>query len=220
MKNFKIAFLLLVLSANFSFSASDEERYLENKRRQLEIQTRQANEAKQALEAYKSSFEALQKQKMDDLVRKERDINATLAKIEATRAENERIMMMNRQSLEKIDKKKGDRVQEIYSQMKDAAVAQVLNEMPASEATKVILTLESRKISSVLAKMEPKKASELTLLIKEVRENNATKPQSKATSEANSNDLNQNPANSNFNISLNDPNNTTSSQDNASGINP
>ncbi len=220
MKRLKIAFLLLVLGANFSFSASDEERYLENKRRQLEIQTRQANEAKQALEAYKSSFETLQKQKMDDLVRKERDINATLAKIEATRAENERIMMMNRQSLEEIDKKKGDRVQEIYSQMKDAAVAQVLNEMPASEATKVILTLESRKISSVLAKMEPKKASELTLLIKEVRENNATKPQSKATSEANLNDLNQNPANSNFNTSLNDPNNTTSSQDNASGINP
>lgn len=220
MKRLKIAFLLLVLGANFSFSASDEERYLENKRRQLEIQTRQANEAKQALEAYKSSFETLQKQKMDDLVRKERDINATLAKIEATRAENERIMMMNRQSLEEINKKKGDRVQEIYSQMKDAAVAQVLNEMPASEATKVILTLESRKISSVLSKMEPKKASELTLLIKEVRENNATKPQSKATSEANLNDLNQNPANSNFNTSLNDPNNTTSSQDNTSGINP
>ena len=54
MKRLKIAFLLFVLGANFSFSASDEERYLENKRRQLEIQTRQANEAKQALEAYKS----------------------------------------------------------------------------------------------------------------------------------------------------------------------
>lgn len=173
MKRLKIAFLLLVLSANFSFSASDEERYLENKRRQLEIQTRQANEAKQALEAYKSSFEALQKQKMDDLVRKERDINATLAKIEATRAENERIMMMNRQSLEEIDKKKGDRVQEIYSQMENDAIAKVLAEMPAVEASKIILTLEPRKISGVLAEMKADKASEITLLIKKT-ENSGT----------------------------------------------
>lgn len=173
MKSFKIAFLLLFLGANVSFSASDEERYLENKRRQLEIQTRQANEARQALEAYKSSFEALQKQKMDDLVRKERDINATLAKIEATRAENERIMMMNRQSLEEIDEKKGDRVQEIYSQMENDAIAKVLAEMPAVEASKIILTLEPRKISGVLAEMKADKASEITLLIKKT-ENNGT----------------------------------------------
>lgn len=173
MKSFKIAFLLLVLGANVSFSASDEERYLENKRRQLEIQTRQANEARQALEAYKSSFEALQKQKMDDLVRKERDINATLEKIEAARAENERIMMMNRQSLEEIDKKKGDKVQEIYSQMENDAIAKVLAEMPAVEASKIILTLEPRKISGVLAEMKADKASEITLLIKKT-ENNGT----------------------------------------------
>ena len=173
MRTLKFSILTLFVLANVANAVSQEEQYLENKRRQLEIQTRQAKEAKQALEAYKSSFDALQRQKMQALIQKEADINATLARIEATKAENERIMQMTRDSLEAIDKKKDDKVKEIYSQMKDSAIAGVLNEMPAEQASEVIMSLESRKISSVLAKMEPAKASELTLLIKKA-ENNAT----------------------------------------------
>lgn len=169
----KILFLTLftVCIAN---ALSQEEQYLETKRQQLEIQTRQMNEARQALEAYKSSFEAVQRQKMQALIQKEADINATLARIEAVKAENERIMRLNRENLEAIDEKTAGRVQEIYSQMENDAIANVLTQMDSNEASKILLSLEPRKISGVLAEMEAKKASELTLLIKNL-DTNTTK---------------------------------------------
>lgn len=167
-------FCLLLLSVCVASAITQEEQYLETKRRQLEVQTREFNEAKQALEAYKSSFEAVQNQKMQALLKKEAEINATLARIEALKAENERIMQLNRQNLEAIDEKTAGRVQEIYSQMENDAIAKVLAEMDAVEASKIILTLEPRKISGVLAEMKADKASEITLLIKNA-ENNATK---------------------------------------------
>ena len=226
-----VGFLLLFVGANALIAASGEEQYLENKRRQLELQTRQAREAKQALEAYKSSFDALQKRKMQALIQKEADINATLARIEATKAENERILQMNRENLEAMEQKKDDKIKEIYSQMKDSAIASVLNEMDANEAKDVILSLESRKISSVLAKMEPAKASELTLLIKKSNENNAstlsggagglnglngsgTAGSNSAGANAVSKATNTENAAANAITTLNDPNNRTSSQDN------
>ena len=230
MRTLKFSILTLFVLANVANAVSQEEQYLENKRRQLEIQTRQAKEAKQALEAYKSSFDALQRQKMQALIQKEADINATLARIEATKAENERIMQMTRDSLEAIDKKKDDKVKEIYSQMKDSAIAGVLNEMPAEQASEVIMSLESRKISSVLAKMEPAKASELTLLIKKA-ENNATLNGGALNSGAGTAGNSANAGNgaagtagagnsgagtgANAITPLNNPNNTASSQDNA-----
>ena len=228
MRTLKFSILTLFVLANVANAVSQEEQYLENKRRQLEIQTRQAKEAKQALEAYKSSFDALQRQKMQALIQKEADINATLARIEATKAENERIMQMTRDSLEAIDKKKDDKVKEIYSQMKDSAIAGVLNEMPAEQASEVIMSLESRKISSVLAKMEPAKASELTLLIKKA-ENNATLNGGALNSGAGTAGNSAGAGNAtaggagnsgagtaaNAITPLNNPNNTASSQDNA-----
>ena len=228
MRTLKFSILTLFVLANVANAVSQEEQYLENKRRQLEIQTRQAKEAKQALEAYKSSFDALQRQKMQALIQKEADINATLARIEATKAENERIMQMTRDSLEAIDKKKDDKVKEIYSQMKDSAIAGVLNEMPAEQASEVIMSLESRKISSVLAKMEPAKASELTLLIKKA-ENNATlnggalnsgagtagnSAAGAGNGAAGTAGAGNSAAGANAITPLNNPNNTASSQDN------
>lgn len=169
--------LYLMLFAVLANALSQEEQYLETKRRQLEIQTRQMNEARQALEAYKSSFEAVQNQKMQALIQKEADINATLARIEAVKAENERIMLLNRQNLEAIDEKTSGRVQEIYSQMENDAIANVLSQMDANEASRILLSLEPRKISGVLAEMEAKKASELTLLIKHLDSNATKEPQ-------------------------------------------
>ena len=75
--------------------------------------------------------------------------------------------------LNSINDKTQGRVKEIYSQMKDAAIADVLSQMDAEDASKIMLSLESRKISGVLSKMDPKKASELTLLLKNL-DNNAS----------------------------------------------
>lgn len=161
----RILFCVMIFALNAK-ALSNEEQYLETRRQQLQVQTREFDEAKQALEAYKASFEALQKERLENLLKKEAELNATLAKIESTKAENERILKQSEEILKNIDSKTSSRVKEIYSQMKDSAIADVLSQMDADEASKIMLSLESRKISGVLSKMDPSKASELTLLLK------------------------------------------------------
>lgn len=218
MRVFKCGILMLCVGLIAANALDSEEQYLENKRRQLEIQTREFNEARQALEAYKASFDALQKQKMDALVRKEADINATLAKIEQTRAQNERILQQNEANLKSIDAKSEGRVREIYAQMKDSAVAEVLSTMDANEASKILMSLDSKKISNIMAKMEAAKASELTLLIKNLEKNSITNENKETAANLSENSVNlntentENSTNSTLNSSENLDENTTNTE--------
>lgn len=142
------------------------QQYFEARKSELEQQTREFDEARQALESYKASFESLQKEKIDALNRRELEVNATLAKIENLKEENAKLLKQNEEILSSINSKTEGRIKEIYSQMKDSAVADVLSQMDTEEASKIMLSLESRKVSGILSKMEPQKASELTLLLK------------------------------------------------------
>ncbi|TQR40521.1 nucleosidase [Campylobacter sp. MIT 12-8780] len=170
----KKSIFFIVLSCSFIYALTNEEQYLETRRQQLEVQTREFDEAKQALEAYRASFEALQKERFEALAKKEAELNATLAKIEQTKAENEELLRRSEANLKAINSKTSDRVKEIYSQMKDTAIADVLSAMDAEEASKIMLSLDSRKISGVLSKMQAAKASELTLLLKKQGDLNAS----------------------------------------------
>lgn len=165
------SFFLLVLSLQ---AEQNCEQYFESKKAQLELQTREFDEARQSLEAFKASFEALQKEKMQELATKEAEVNATLAQIDSLKKENTRLLEEKKKILDTINEKTEGRVKEIYSQMKDAAIANVLSQMDAEDASKIMLSLESRKISGVLSKMDPKKASELTLLLKNMDNNTSS----------------------------------------------
>ncbi|ECP8550960.1 MotE family protein [Campylobacter jejuni] len=167
-------FILLVFISSVVFGAEQDcEQYFEARKAQIELQTREFDEARQSLEVYKASFEALQKERLENLEKKEAEVNATLAKIEELKLENARLVEEQQKILNSINDKTQGRVKEIYSQMKDAAIADVLSQMDAEDASKIMLSLESRKISGVLSKMDPKKASELTLLLKNL-DNNAS----------------------------------------------
>ncbi len=167
-------FILLVFISSVVFGAEQDcEQYFEARKAQIELQTREFDETRQSLEAYKASFEALQKERLENLEKKEAEVNATLAKIEELKLENARLVEEQQKILNSINDKTQGRVKEIYSQMKDAAIADVLSQMDAEDASKIMLSLESRKISGVLSKMDPKKASELTLLLKNL-DNNAS----------------------------------------------
>ncbi|EGW7179713.1 MotE family protein [Campylobacter coli] len=160
-------FILLVFISSVVFGAEQDcEQYFEARKAQIELQTREFDEARQA-------FEALQKERLENLEKKEAEVNATLAKIEELKLENARLVEEQQKILNSINDKTQGRVKEIYSQMKDAAIADVLSQMDAEDASKIMLSLESRKISGVLSKMDPKKASELTLLLKNL-DNNAS----------------------------------------------
>ncbi|MBT0819601.1 nucleosidase, partial [Campylobacter lari] len=60
--NRKIVILALFFGVVF---AEDCQQYFESRKGELEIQTREFDEARQALEAFKASFESLQKEKMN-----------------------------------------------------------------------------------------------------------------------------------------------------------
>ncbi|HEH5496985.1 TPA: MotE family protein, partial [Campylobacter coli] len=157
---------------NLAWGAEQDcEQYFEARKAQLELQTREFDEARQALEAYKASFEALQKERLEVLNQREAEVNATLAQIESLKEQNTKLLEEQQKILNSINEKTEGRIKEIYSQMKDTAIADVLTQMDAEEASKIMLSLESRKISGVLSKMDPAKASELTLLLKNMDNN-------------------------------------------------
>ncbi|EHL5011102.1 MotE family protein [Campylobacter lari] len=165
----KMIFLLVFL--NFVNAQQNCEQYFEARKEQMQEQIREYDEARQSLEAYRASFEALQKEKMQALVQKEADINASLEQIKSLKEQNERILKATRENLQAINDKTMGRITEIYAKMKDVAVAGILSEMEPDEASKILLSLDPRKISSIMAKMEPKKASDLTLLLKNLDQN-------------------------------------------------
>ncbi len=166
----KILFLAFFISLALG-AEQDCEQYFEARKAQLEFQTREFDEARQALEAYKASFEALQKERLENLNKREAEVNATLAQIENLKAQNAKLLEEQEKILNSINEKTEGRIKEIYSQMKDTAIADVLTQMDAEDASKIMLSLESRKISGVLSKMDPAKASELTLLLKNMDNN-------------------------------------------------
>ncbi len=95
-----------------------------------------------------------------------------MAKIEELKLENARLVEKQQKILNSINDKTQGRVKEIYSQMKDAAIADVLSQMDAEDASKIMLSLESRKFQVFYLKWI-QKASELTLLLKNL-DNNAS----------------------------------------------
>lgn len=168
MKKIILVFSLFVL---YLHAQENCEQYFEARKAQMQDQIREYDEAKQSLEAYKASFEALQKEKMQALLQKEADINASLQEIKTLKEQNERILEATKQNLQVINDKTMGRITEIYAKMKDVAVAGILSQMDDEEASKILLSLEPRKISSIMAKMDPKKASDLTLLLKNLDQN-------------------------------------------------
>ncbi|MBF7049227.1 MotE family protein [Campylobacter volucris] len=163
--------LVFSLFASYLHAQENCEQYFEARKAQMQDQIREYDEAKQSLEAYRASFEALQKEKMQALLQKEADINASLQEIKTLKEQNERILEATKQNLQVINDKTMGRITEIYAKMKDVAVAGILSQMDDEEASKILLSLEPRKISSIMAKMDPKKASDLTLLLKNLDQN-------------------------------------------------
>lgn len=166
--------LVFSLFALYLHAQENCEQYFEARKAQMQDQIREYDEAKQSLEAYRASFEALQKEKMQALLQKEADINASLQEIKTLKEQNERILEATKQNLQVINDKTMGRITEIYAKMKDVAVAGILSQMDDEEASKILLSLEPRKISSIMAKMDPKKASDLTLLLKNLDQNTSS----------------------------------------------
>lgn len=123
------------------------------------------DEARQSLEAFRASSNAVFAEQKAKLEKKELDINATLAEVEARKKEIENLIKKNDEILSELKTMTADKVSEAYGKMKDQAAADVLSQMSRANAASIMYALAPKKISSVMAKMEPKIASEITLLL-------------------------------------------------------
>lgn len=123
------------------------------------------DEAKQSLEAFRASSQAIFNERNAKLIQKESDINATLAKIEEQKREIENLIKQNDEILSQIKTMTNDKVGEAYSKMKDQSAADVLSAMDRISAATIMYSLAPKKISTIMSKMEPAVASEITLLL-------------------------------------------------------
>ena len=117
----KFIFLVFIFSVVFG-ADQDCESYFEAKKAQIESQTREFDEARQSLEAYKASFEALQKEKLENLAKKEAEVNATLAKIEELKLENAKLLKEQQKILSSINSKTQGRIKEILRDSKESII--------------------------------------------------------------------------------------------------
>jgi len=147
------------------------------KKAELEAEAEKILEQKEALEALKNTYMALIKKKEQKLLQKEKEINATLKKIELEKKEIQKLIEENRKILDEIKKAKLDKVAQSYAKMRAKNAAEILSNMPQKDALTILQKLQPKTISKIFAKMDPKKAallSEQLLKIKEKNESSAS----------------------------------------------
>jgi flagellar motility protein MotE (MotC chaperone) len=84
----------------------------------------------------------------------------------------------NKKLLAQVEAKKGDKLDETYIKMKDAAAAAIVEKLPVHEGAAIMFGLPAKKVSQIMAKMNPQIASEITQQLKKgppFVENNQTK---------------------------------------------
>ncbi|MDO5045371.1 MotE family protein [Campylobacter sp.] len=176
----KILILSAFILAAFGFEAPvDCVSIFEARKAELLKEVEKIDEAKQGLEAFKASSNALFIERNAQLAKKEADINATLAKIEERKQDIENLLKKNEEILSELKTMTADKVSEAYGKMKDQAAADVLSAMDRVSAATIMYALAPKKISTIMSKMQPNIASEITLLLQkgppfENSESNAT----------------------------------------------
>ena len=123
------------------------------------------DEQQQALQALQSATQNVLDQKEKDLktreeaiIKRQREIDEQLAKIE-------RLNKQNGEILKQIKSATQTKISETYTSMKDSKSAETLQTLPESEAAEILFTLDTKVMSKILSKMDPQKAATLTTML-------------------------------------------------------
>ena len=171
---------LLLLIPLFLF-AVDNQKLLDcyeifsQKKAELEAQAEKIIERQEALESLKNTYMALFKKKEEKIKLKEKELNATLAKIEQEKNAIKQLLDENKKILQEIKKAKLDKVTQSYAKMRPKNAAQILSNMPVLDALKIVQKLPPKIIAKIFSKMDPKKAAMFSdLLLKSKERNEST----------------------------------------------
>jgi flagellar motility protein MotE (MotC chaperone) len=172
-----IVFLLIFSS---SLLAVDKQKLLdcyeifEQKRAELEAEAEKILEQKEALESLKNTYMALIKKKEAKLKEKEKEINATLEKIEKKKKEIEDLIKKNKEILNAIKQAKMDKVTQSFAKMRPKNAASVLSNMKDEDALNILEKLPPKIVAKIFAKMDPNKAAKLTEMMQKVDTNESS----------------------------------------------
>jgi len=193
MKNGKLrnifVFQITVLSFLFShLFAVDNQKLIDcyeifdQKKAELESEAEKILEQKEALESLKNTYMILVKKKENKLNQKEKEINASLQKIESEKKVIQDLVAKNKKILDEIKKIKMDKITQSYAKMKPKNAANILSNMPSSDAINILNKLPPKIISKILAKMDPVKAAKLTEILQKGETNTTSKTTSNSGS--------------------------------------
>lgn len=141
---------------------------------------KQIDEAKQELEAFKAAFNALQKEKEEQNLKKQQELEKILKSIEEEKQKNQDLLDKIQENVKQLSELTNEKVITSFSKMKEGPAATILDAMEPNEAANILRFLEPKKMGQILAKMPPQKAAQISLLISN---NNTNKPQSKEQEE-------------------------------------
>lgn len=150
----------------------------EERKGELLREVEKIDEARQSFEALQAATNALFEKQKNALKEKENAIAKTKQEIEAKEKQIALMLEENKKLLEQVQAKKGDKLDETYIKMKDAAAAAIVEKLPVHEGAAIMFGLPAKKVSQIMAKMNPQIASEITQQLKKgppFVENNQTK---------------------------------------------
>ena len=186
MKNGKLrnifVFHITVLSFLFSpLFAVDNQKLIDcyeifdQKKAELESEAEKILEQKETLKSLKNTYLILVKKKENRLNQKEKEINASLQKIESEKKAIQDLVAKNQKILDEIKKIKMDKITQSYAKMKPKNAANILSNMPSNDAVNILNKLPPKIISKIFAKMDPLKAAKLTEILQQGETNTTSK---------------------------------------------
>jgi len=138
----------------------------DQRRAELESQAEQIEEERQALIALKDATMNILNKKKKKIQQKLQEVNATLAKIEKTKKENEALVNKYKQILEEIKKAQTSKLVQSYAKMRAGNAAKIIQDMDIKTSLDILSKLSPKVLSKIFAKMDAKKAAILTEKLK------------------------------------------------------
>lgn len=172
-------YILIVLLGTVLYAETiDCTQVFETRKSELLREVEKIDEARQSFEALQAATNALFEKQKNALKERENTLDKTKQEIEAKEKQIAAMLEENKKLLAQVEAKKGDKLDETYIKMKDAAAAAIVEKLPVHEGAAIMFGLPAKKVSQIMAKMNPQIASEITQQLKKgppFVENNQTK---------------------------------------------
>ena len=134
----------------------------EQRRAELEMILDKIDEQKQAFIALKDANMHIIKQREKKLLQQEKEVNATLNKIELIKKQNEELVKKYQQILQEIKKTTNSKLVKSYAKMRAGNAAKILQDMDMNSSLNILYQLSPKTLSKILSKMDPTKAAILS----------------------------------------------------------